>query len=230
MSDAPVLECRNLGRTYRDGELSVEVLKDVNFSLGSAQKVAVVGASGAGKSTLLNLLGGLDLPTTGQVLMLGRDLATLGEAERCRLRNESLGFVYQFHHLLPEFSAVENVAMPLLIKGTRRKSALDSAGELLGRVGLDSRLRHRPAQLSGGERQRVAIARALVMQPACVLMDEPTGNLDPSSAGAVLELIDELKRESTSSFVVVTHDQAIASRMDCAWELVGGGLRRQGDD
>lgn len=224
MSEQPVLECRNLGRTYRDGELEVEVLRGINFTLPSAAKVAIVGASGSGKSTLLNLLGGLDLPSTGQVLMQGRDLAQLSEIERCAMRNSQLGFVYQFHHLLGEFSALENVAMPLLIAGKGRSAALKQASELLDQVGMSPRLQHRPAQLSGGERQRVAIARALVMQPACVLMDEPTGNLDAGAAEQVLGLVDTLKRDTTASFIVVTHDADIASRMDSIYELTGGGL------
>jgi lipoprotein-releasing system ATP-binding protein len=225
MSEQPVLECRNLGRTYRDGELEVEVLRDINFSLPGAAKVAIMGASGSGKSTLLNLLGGLDLPSTGKVLMLGRDLAQLAESDRCAMRNTQLGFVYQFHHLLGEFSARENVAMPLLIAGKGNSPALKQASELLDQVGMSHRLQHRPAQLSGGERQRVAIARALVMQPACVLMDEPTGNLDPDASEQVLGLIDSLKRDITASFIVVTHDAAIASRMDSVYELKTDGLR-----
>jgi lipoprotein-releasing system ATP-binding protein len=225
MSEQPVLECRNLGRTYRDGELEVEVLRDINFSLPRAAKVAIMGASGSGKSTLLNLLGGLDLPSTGKVLMLGRDLAQLAESDRCAMRNAQLGFVYQFHHLLGEFSARENVAMPLLIAGKGNSAALNQASELLDQVGMSHRLQHRPAQLSGGERQRVAIARALVMQPACVLMDEPTGNLDPDASEQVLGLIDSLKRDITASFIVVTHDAAIASRMDSVFELKTDGLR-----
>ena len=229
MSDVPVLECRGLGRTYDDGELSVPVLEGVDFMLPRAAKIAIVGASGAGKSTLLNLFGGLDVPSAGQVLMLGRDLNQLSEAERCRFRNQSLGFVYQFHHLLPEFSAQENVAMPLLIAGDKRRAALVRASETLARVGLEERLQHRPAQLSGGERQRVAIARALVMQPACVLMDEPTGNLDPNSSRQVLDLMDELMRESTSSFVVVTHATEIAAHMDQIWELSDGRLKLRQD-
>jgi lipoprotein-releasing system ATP-binding protein len=225
MSEQPVLECRNLGRTYRDGELEVEVLRDINFSLPGAAKVAIMGASGSGKSTLLNLLGGLDLPSTGKVLMQGRDLAQLAESDRCAMRNTQLGFVYQFHHLLGEFSARENVAMPLLIAGKGNSAALKQASELLDQVGMSHRLQHRPAQLSGGERQRVAIARALVMQPACVLMDEPTGNLDPDASEQVLGLIDSLKRDITASFIVVTHDAAIASRMDSVYELKTDGLR-----
>jgi lipoprotein-releasing system ATP-binding protein len=224
MSETPVLECRKLSRTYRDGNLAVEVLREVEFSLPESAKVAIIGASGSGKSTLLNLLGGLDLPSSGQVLMGGRDLAAMDEEARCELRNRKLGFVYQFHHLLPEFSACENVAMPLMIAGAGRAVAEARAAELLAEVGLEHRLKHRPAQLSGGERQRVAIARALVMEPACVLMDEPTGNLDPGSAAQVLALIDRLKTTTTSSFVVVTHDAGIAAHMDRVYELRDGRL------
>ena len=218
-----VLLCENLGRVYADGERSVAVLDDINFSLPAGDKVAVIGASGSGKSTLLNLLGGLDNPSNGRVLMNGQDLALLGEAALCRLRNQQLGFVYQFHHLLPEFDARENVAMPLLIGGTPRAQASLQALEMLDRVGLSPRSSHRPAQLSGGERQRVAIARALVGNPACVLMDEPTGNLDPEAAEQVLALIDELGEEQ-ASFVVVTHDRAIAAHMNRTLELRDGGL------
>ena len=226
MSSEVVLECRDLCRRYEDGDLSVEVLRNVNFSLNPGEKVAIVGASGSGKSTLLNVLGGLDAPSSGQVVMLGQDLVALDEAARCALRNRSLGFVYQFHHLLPEFSAVENVAMPLMIGGLRRADAERKASAMLQAVGLESRLRHRPGQLSGGERQRVAIARALVTEPACVLMDEPTGNLDPAAAAQVLALIDDLKQRVTASFVVVTHDVAIASHMDSVYTLVQGALAR----
>lgn len=224
MSNKLVLECRQLGRTYRDGELEVDVLRGIDFALPTAAKVAIVGSSGAGKTTLLNLLGGLDLPSSGQVFIEGRDLATLSESELCVLRNTKLGFVYQFHHLLPEFSAQENVAMPLLIGGESQVSAQAQAAAILEQVGLGQRLRHRPSQLSGGERQRVAIARALVTQPACVLMDEPTGNLDPAASEQVLELIDSLKQQATASFVVVTHDAAIAARMDRTYELSSSGL------
>ena len=218
-----VLECRGLSRVYGDGDRLVTVLQDVNLSLCAGEKIAVIGASGSGKSTLLNLLGGLDNPTSGQVLMAGRDLAGLSERELCQLRNRRLGFVYQFHHLLPEFDARENVAMPLLIGGLRRPEAWRRAAGMLDRVGMSHRLDHRPGQLSGGERQRVAIARALVGSPDCVLMDEPTGNLDPHSAGQVLELIDELGLES-AAFVVVTHDPAIAGQMNRILELRDGCL------
>lgn len=222
MSNA-VLQCNNLGKVYRDGDRSVTVLEGLNLNLEAGEKIAIVGTSGSGKSTLLNLLGGLDTPSSGEVLMCGDNLALLGERQRCQMRNKRLGFVYQFHHLLPEFDAAENVAMPLLIGGYRRSEALKMAGEMLDRVGLSSRLSHRPGQLSGGERQRVAIARALVTRPGCVLMDEPTGNLDPHSADQVLSLIDELRRDQ-ASFVVVTHDPAIAQRMDRILELREGSL------
>ena len=219
----PVLQCNNLGKVYRDGDRSVTVLDGLNLNLQAGEKIAIVGTSGSGKSTLLNLLGGLDTPSSGDVLMCGENLSLLGERQRCQLRNKRLGFVYQFHHLLPEFDAAENVAMPLLIGGYKRSEALKMAAEMLDRVGLSSRLCHRPGQLSGGERQRVAIARALVTRPGCVLMDEPTGNLDPQSAAQVLSLIDELRRDQ-ASFIVVTHDPAIARHMDRILELREGTL------
>ena len=220
----PVLRCESLGRVYEDGGRTVTVLQNVELRLLAGEKIAIIGASGSGKSTLLNLLGGLDNPTSGRVLMAGQDLATLAEQQLCQLRNRRLGFVYQFHHLLPEFDARENVGMPLLIGGLPRAEAWHRAAQMLDRVGMSHRLDHRPGQLSGGERQRVAIARALVGSPDVVLMDEPTGNLDPRSAGQVLALIDELGQES-SAFVVVTHDPAIAGQMNRAMELYYGGLR-----
>ena len=220
----PVLRCESLGRVYEDGGRTVTVLQNVELRLLAGEKIAIIGASGSGKSTLLNLLGGLDNPTSGRVLMAGQDLATLAEQQLCQLRNRRLGFVYQFHHLLPEFDARENVGMPLLIGGLPRAEAWHRAAQMLDRVGMSHRLDHRPGQLSGGERQRVAIARALVGSPDVVLMDEPTGNLDPRSAGQVLALIDELGQES-SAFVVVTHDPAIAGRMNRTLELYDGGLR-----
>ena len=223
MSDV-VLRCEALSRVYRDGDRLVEVLRDINLTLASGEKIAVVGASGSVKSTLLNLLGGLDTPSSGRVVMAGLDLSDLTEKQRCELRNHRLGFVYQFHHLLPEFDARENVGMPLLIRGLPRAEAWERASQVLERVGMSHRLEHRPAQLSGGERQRVAIARALVGAPDCVLMDEPTGNLDPHSAAQVLELIDELGQER-ASFVVVTHDPEIAAHMNRTLELLDGGLR-----
>jgi lipoprotein-releasing system ATP-binding protein len=221
--NSPVLQCNNLGKVYRDGDRSITVLQRLNLNLEAGEKIAIIGTSGSGKSTLLNLLGGLDTPSSGDVLMCGDNLALLGERQRCQMRNKRLGFVYQFHHLLPEFDAAENVAMPLLIGGYKRSEALTMAGAMLDRVGLSSRLSHRPGQLSGGERQRVAIARALVARPGCVLMDEPTGNLDPQSSAQVLSLIDELRRDQ-ASFVVVTHDPAIAQHMDRILELREGSL------
>ena len=222
MSDV-VLRCKGISKVYEDGDRSVRVLDGVNLELAAGEKIAIVGASGSGKSTLLNILGGLDHPSGGQVVLGGQDLATLSERALCELRNRRLGFVYQFHHLLPEFDALENVAMPLLIRGVGRKDARSSASEILARVGLQERITHRPGQLSGGERQRVAIARALVGRPDCVLLDEPTGNLDPHSAQQVLALIDELGAES-ASFIVVTHDPAIAARMHRTLELKAGKL------
>lgn len=226
MSNDAVLYCEDLGRVYRDGNRRVTVLDGVQLRLEAGEKIAIVGASGSGKSTLLNLLGGLDEPSAGRVLMRGQDLATLSERELCRWRNRHLGFVYQFHHLLPEFDARENVAMPLLIGGVGRRIARQQAAQVLEQVGMGHRLKHRPGQLSGGERQRVAIARALVTTPDCVLMDEPTGNLDPESAAQVLALIDSLSAGNTA-FVVVTHDPHIAQRMDRTLELVLGALREQ---
>jgi len=222
----PVLQCQALSRSYEDGNRRVRVLDGVELELAPGEKIAVVGASGSGKSTLLNLLGGLDRPSAGRVLLAGADLAALPERELCELRNRRLGFVYQFHHLLPEFDARENVAMPLLIGGLARAKALQRAAQILARVGMEQRLEHRPSQLSGGERQRVAIARALVAGPDCVLMDEPTGNLDPHSAAQVLALIDELG-ESSAAFVVVTHDPAIAAHMHRTLELKDGRLEQQ---
>lgn len=223
MNDSVVLCADTLSRVYRDGNREVQVLDNLHLALQEGEKVAIIGASGSGKSTLLNLLGGLDEPSAGRVLMRGQDLAALGESALCRWRNRHLGFVYQFHHLLPEFDARENVAMPLLIGGCRRREAWQRAEAILTEVGMGHRLQHRPGELSGGERQRVAIARALVTAPDCVLMDEPTGNLDPESAAQVLALIDSLSAGSTA-FVVVTHDPVIARRMDRALELLQGTL------
>jgi len=219
----PVLRCRDLGKVYRDGSREVEVLRGVELVLEPGERLAIVGASGSGKSTLLNLLGGLDPPSSGSVEVAGQALDAMAEKARCRWRNRHLGFVYQFHHLLAEFDAAENVAMPLLIGGLARPEALDRARVMLERVGLGERVEHRPGALSGGERQRVAIARALVAAPGCVLMDEPTGNLDPASAERVLGLIDDLGRER-AAFIIVTHDPLIAARMHRTLVLQDGQL------
>lgn len=223
----PILECLQLSKSYLQGSTTVDVLKDITFQLTAGQRIAIIGVSGSGKSTLLNLLGALDTASQGQVKLNEQDLATLNDNQLSQLRNSELGFVYQFHHLLPEFTAQENVAMPLLIAGVSKVSARKQAEQILTRVGLEHRLKHRPDALSGGERQRVAIARALINNPSCVLMDEPTGNLDQQSSLSIQSLIDELAQESKTAFIVVTHDHNIAKLMDEVYELEDGTLHRK---
>lgn len=214
-----VLECVNLSKSYDEGPEPVHVLEGIDFSLQSAERVAIVGASGSGKSTLLNLLGGLDQPSSGSVTLSDQQFSSLSPNERGQMRNRHMGFVYQFHHLLPEFNALENVAMPLMIGGQSFAGAKDAAAQMLAKVGLAERLNHRPSALSGGERQRVAIARALVNKPDCVLMDEPTGNLDAETAAEIESLISDLNHQLGISFILVTHDQALAMRMDRVLKL-----------
>ena len=219
-----VLACRQLGKTFGQGDVALNILRDIDLTVTTGERIAITGASGSGKSTLLHLLGGLDEPTSGDVSITGQSLASLSPVQLGRLRNKTLGFIYQFHHLLPEFTATENVAMPLLVGGVRPAQAREQAESLLARVGLSARLTHKPGEMSGGERQRAAVARALVTQPACVLADEPTGNLDRQNAEQVYALMLELNQEFGTSLLVATHDSLIAERMDRVARLEDGRL------
>ena len=224
MSNSTILQCQNLAKHYADGDLETHVLSDINLTVNKGDRLAIVGSSGSGKSTLLHLLGGLDSPTAGQITVQGQDINALSVNALSSLRNQSLGFVYQFHHLLPEFTAVENVAMPLLIAGDEPKQAREQAEKLLTKVGLSHRLAHKPSELSGGERQRAALARALITKPACLLADEPTGNLDHHTAESIFDLIMELNESMGTALVIVTHDVNLAARMDRTLTLIDGQL------
>ncbi|MEX0446793.1 lipoprotein-releasing ABC transporter ATP-binding protein LolD [Xenorhabdus sp. SGI246] len=224
MSNQPLLLCHHLCKKYQEGQVSTEVLKNVTFSMQQGEMMAIVGSSGSGKSTLLHLLGGLDSPTAGEVLFKGKSLNKMSASGRAQLRNSEIGFIYQFHHLLPDFNALENVAMPLLIGGKKRQ-AQQKALDMLAAVGLDNRAHHRPSELSGGERQRVAIARALVNDPSLVLADEPTGNLDQRNADSIFELLKELNQRQGTAFLVVTHDLKLADRLARQVEMRDGYLQ-----
>ena len=228
MSDGPtegVLVCRSIVRQFREGDSTLEVLRGVDLTVREAERLAIIGTSGSGKTTLLQIMGGLDDPTSGEVHVNGQSIANIDEKDKSALRNQFIGFVYQFHHLLPEFSAQENVAMPLLIRRLRKDEAMQQAADLLSRVGLGERLDHKPGELSGGERQRAAVARALITRPKLVLADEPTGNLDAGNGQHVLQLMLELNQELNTSLVIVTHDHSIAGQMDRVLVLEDGRLR-----
>ncbi len=225
-----LLKCIDLSKQYQEGTSALQVLNQVNFIVNEAEQVAILGSSGSGKSTLLHLLGALDKPSSGKVLFRGQNIFSFNEGEQAQFRNQHLGFVYQFHHLLPEFSALENVAMPLLIGKVNANDAKQRAADMLDRVGLAQRKTHRPAQLSGGERQRVAIARSLINQPALVLADEPTGNLDHKTGQSIFALLGELRESFSTSFIVVTHDIELAERMDRVLNIVDGELSEKGQN
>lgn len=227
MSNATILQCENLVRSFDDGTISAEVLNGVDLSVSRGEQIAIVGASGSGKSTLLHCLGGLDSPTSGNIRLFDQDLTRLSDNRRGVLRNKHMGFIYQFHHLLPEFSAQENVAFPLIIRGEEADKAMQNSADMLAQVNLQHRLQHKPSELSGGERQRAAIARALVNQPDIVLADEPTGNLDTHTASQVYELMLSINRARGTSYIIVTHDERLAARMDRVFHLNEGRLTEQ---
>ncbi len=224
MNNEVVLSCENLTKFFKDGQRKIQIFEKLNFSIAAGETAAIMGASGSGKSTLLHLLGGLDTPNAGEIIIQGQKLSSMSGKQRGKLRNQHLGFVYQFHHLLPEFSALENVMMPLLIGHVPKTQAQSKAKEILDQVGLSERITHRPAQLSGGERQRAAIARAMVTKPACILADEPTGNLDENTAAAVMELFIALKEQYNTALILVTHDQKVANQMNNQYLLKQGVL------
>lgn len=224
-NNTPVIACENVTKQFQENKLKVDVLKGVNLKVMPGERIAIVGSSGSGKSTLLHILGGLDLPSEGTVSVQGKDLSKMSDTHRGLLRNQSLGFIYQFHHLLPEFTALENVAMPLLLRDITVDEARDKASAMLNHVGLEHRLDHKPSQLSGGERQRAAIARALVTNPQALLADEPTGNLDQRTANQVFALMQELNQEMNTAFIIVTHDLLLAKKMDRIYQLIDGNLQ-----
>jgi len=229
MTDSVIIDCRSVAKTYTEGRNSLTVFENISVRLNAGETAAIVGTSGSGKTTLLNMLGGLDKPSDGHVLIAGEDMQKMREGKRCRFRNRNLGFVYQFHHLLPEFTALQNVAMPCVLGGMGVKEARKRGEALLDRVGLTARLSHKPGELSGGERQRVAIARALANEPRCVLMDEPTGNLDDTTGESIQRLILELSEQINTAFVVVTHDRSLANQMSKVYRLDHGGLQLESE-